>query len=228
MRLAVALLVPLLLAAASRVSAQRETWPRRVLITNDDGIEDAGILALARAFARVAETYVVAPATDRSGSSNYAPGLQTRSFTVERRDLGDSAVVAYALHGYPAECLIFALSGPMRDVPPDLVISGVNGGPNLADAWFGSGTIGAARTAAYFGVPAIAVSGLREDDPEAVRAVADWGVELTRSEPVRNLEPPQYLTVSIPLIPPSEIHGVEVVRRAYGLLSGIARATVEA
>jgi hypothetical protein len=100
------------------------------------------------------------------------------------------------------------------------VISGINGGPNLGDDWFGSGTIGAARCAAYFGIPAIAVSGLDDDDPDAVRAVVDWVVALVRSEAARGLRAPQYLTVSVPTVHPSGIAGVEVVTRARGLISG--------
>lgn len=203
--------------------ASAPVWPTRVLITNDDGFDDPAMLALARAFAGKAETYVVAPTIDRSGTSNFMAVVGDRRFRVEKRDLGDERIVAYALDGYPADCITFALSGPLRDAPPDLVISGINGGSNLGDAWFVSGTIGAARTAAFYDLPAIAVSGVNKDDSTSVRAVADWVVAFAGSEPVRSLKAPRYMTVSLPLLPPTEIRGVKVVRRAPSTISAITR-----
>jgi len=95
--------------------------------------------------------------------------------------------------------------------------SGVNTGTNLADAWIGSGTIGAARMAAYYGVPAIAISGVDSNDLQAVRAIVAWVVRLAQSEAVRRLQPPEYLTVSLPVGPASEIRGIEITQRARGL-----------
>ena len=196
-------------------------WPRRVLITNDNGIDDTGMVELARALAKVTETHVVAATTDRSGTSNLMSAVRTGEFRVERRDLGEG-IEAYALDGYPADCVLFAVAGPMRDRLPDLVISGINGGPNLGDDWLASGTIGAARTAAYMGIPSVAVSGVEDDDPEAVRAAVQWVVDLVHSKAVRDLRAPQYLTVSLPLAVPGGVAGVEVVRRGRGLISGMA------
>lgn len=199
--------------------ADDDSWPARVLVTNDNGIDDPGLIELARALSRVTETHVVAPATDQSGMTNLMSAVREGRFRVEKRDIG-RGIEAYALDGTPADCVIFGLGGPLRERSPDLVISGINGGPNLGDGWFGSGTIGAARCAAYFGLPAIAVSGLDDDDPEAVRAVVDWVVRLVRSEAARGLRAPQYLTVSVPVVHPSAIEGVEVVTRARGLVTG--------
>lgn len=203
--------------------------PTRVLLTNDNGIEDAGLVELARALARAPgfEVVVVASTADRSGTSNFLGATGSGEFRVERRDLGPG-IEAWALHGYPADCVVFALTGPMRESPPDLVVSGINGGPNLADDWFGSGTIGAARTAAYFGIPAVAVSGVEDDDPASVEAATSWVVELVRSRPVRVLEAPEYLTVSLPVTPPGEIRGVKVVERARGVTWARSTRTEEA
>jgi 5'-nucleotidase len=194
--------------------AEETTWPKRVLITNDDGIDDIGIAALARAFSKVSETIVIAPLEDRSGSGN-CTSLGPRKYLaeLETRDLGQG-VVAYGLDGFPADCVYFALQGLLREDPPDLVISGINGGPNLGPDWFGSATVGAARVAAFVGVPALAVSGIFSGDPGAVNAAAEWIVRLAQSPVARRLEPGQYLTVSIPRIPPSEIRGVKIAARA--------------
>lgn len=218
---AVALFTLALVATPSAPQTPGATFPSRILITNDNGIDDVKIVELARAFARVpgTEVYVVAAATDRSGTSNFLGATAERIFRVERRDLGPG-IEAWALDGYPADCVIFALTGPLSDRLPDVVVSGINGGPNLADDWFGSGTIGAARTAAYFGVPAVAVSGLNDGDPDAVRVAASWVVRLVRSSMVASLEAPQYLTVSLPVVPPSEIRGARITERARGLMWG--------
>lgn len=189
-----------------------ETWPTRVLITNDNGIDDPKIQALAQAFSKVAETWVIAPAEDKSGSSNYMSVLSRGALQLEKRDLGDG-VNALSVDGFPADCILLGLAGVMNELP-DLVISGINGGPNLGQDWFGSGTIGAARTASFAGVPAIAVSGLDDGDLEAVQSATRWIVRLARSPLVRKLKPPRFLTVSIPRIPPDEIRGIRVGKRA--------------
>ncbi|MCP5107312.1 MAG: hypothetical protein GY950_28250 [bacterium] len=198
---------------AEKTGAEKP-WPRRVLITNDNGIDDIKIVELARAFSKVAETYVVAPKTDRSGSGNFISiGSRKPVVTVEKRDLGPG-ITAYALDGYPADCVFWAGQGLLKDSPPDLVVSGINGGPNLGYQWFNSGTVGAARTAAFGGVPAIAVSGLDKRIPGAVETAVQWVVRLAGSPVVKNLGNGQYLTVSIPRIPPDEIKGIKIVPRA--------------
>ena len=208
------ILFPLLLVCGFDSGREASNdWPQRVLITNDNGIDDPKIRALARAFAGVAETYVVAPLEDRSGSTHYAPSIRSGALEVERRDLGPG-VQAYAVEGYPGDCVLLAAAGIMKDSPPDIVISGINGGPNLAEAWIGSGTIGAARLAAYAGLPALAVSGLDDDDREAVRAAVQWVVRLAKSPVVREMKPGRFLTVSIPRVRPSEIKGIRVAARA--------------
>ncbi len=210
-------LLALLVGAAVSPAFGGETpaaWPGRVLITNDNGIGDPKIVALARAFSAVAETYVVAPLEDRSGSGSYLSlGARRPAVRVEKRTLGEG-IVAYGLDGYPADCVLFGVRGLLRERPPDLVVSGVNGGTNLGAEWFGSGTIGAARFAAALGLPAIAVSGLDDDLAGAVEAVAGWVVRLAASPVVRELPPGSFLTVSLPRTPPAAIRGVRVTRRA--------------
>lgn len=168
---------------------------------------------LARGFAEVAEVYLVAPAENKSGASTMMAALAEREFRVERRDAGPG-IQAWAVSGYPADCVLFGVSGLLRESPPDLVVSGINGGSNLGDSWFASGTIGAARAAAFLGIPAIAVSGVNADDPGAVEAVVSWVVAFAGSEIVRHLEPGQYLTVSLPVRPPEEIAGVAIAVQA--------------
>jgi 5'-nucleotidase len=188
-------------------------FPARVLITNDNGIDDPKIIALAQAFAARTETWVVAPDRDRSGSGAYVSVTSTGELDLERVDLGQG-IRAYAVDGYPGDCVLVALTGLMLDSPPDLVISGINGGANLGIAWIFSGTIGAARVAAIAGFPAMAVSGLDLDRSGALESAVDWVVRLASSPSVRNLNAGEYLTVSLPRSEPNEILGVKVTDRA--------------
>jgi len=187
-----------------------------VLITNDDGIGSRATVELARAFAQYSETFLVVPIEDQSSSTNFAAASRDRRFEVEKRDVGEG-FTTWAVNGYPADCVLFALAGPLRETRPDLVISGVNTGSNVADAWISSGTIGAVRMAAYYGVPAIAVSGVDNEDPQAIEAVVRWVVKLARSKVARQIRPPQYLTVSLPVGSASQIQGIEITQRARGL-----------
>ncbi len=204
-------------AWAQAAASPEASWPRSVLLTNDDGIDDPGLNALAHAFSRVAETVVVAPTGDRSGSTHIVSVFTKYILQVQERSLGEG-IRAYAVDGYPGDCVLLALRGLLVENPPDLVVSGINGGPNLGDDWLASGTIGAARLAAAWGVPAIAVSGLAAGTPEAAAAVADCVVRLARSDLARGLGAGRYLTVSFPRTDPSEFKGVRIAERAGGLL----------
>ncbi|MGD2217218.1 MAG: 5'/3'-nucleotidase SurE [Gemmatimonadales bacterium] len=211
------------LSAQTRGSEQERGL--RVVITNDDGVEELEdrVVPLARALAAFAEVYVVIPAQNRSGTTHHMNlSMGKRSLESELvwsgpLEEGDRRVEVYVVDGYPADCVALALGGILRNDPPDLVISGPNGGPNLGPSWFGSGTIGAARIAAVFGVPAIAISGLDDSEEEAVQALAAWVAQLARSELVLGLEAGQYLTVALPRKLPQEIEGIRIAPRASGL-----------
>ncbi len=73
-------------AVAADLADNESAWPRRVLVTNDNGIDDIGLVELARALAKVTETHVVATTTDRSGTSNLITAVRTGEFRVERSE----------------------------------------------------------------------------------------------------------------------------------------------
>jgi 5'-nucleotidase len=205
--------------------AEDRQWPQRVVITNDDGIEERERLSsMAEAFITIAETYVVVPRHDRSGTTNYLTiGSRKRALEVELvyelpATETSKLLKVYVVDGYPADCVAFAILGLLKDNPPDLVVSGPNGGPNLGVGWAFSGTIGAARTAALLGVPALAISGVEDEWPEALAAVASYTVKLARSPLVRDMSPGQYLTVGLPEKMPAAIKGVRMARRAPPLM----------
>ncbi len=132
----------------------------KVLLTNDDGIDAPGIQALCRAFssANWAEVYVVAPNGNRSGASQ---SITTHTpISVEQRQI-DGVEAAYAIGGTPTDCVKVAFQADLADEFPkafDMVVSGINYGPNIGADTMYSGTVGAAREAALHGIPAVATS----------------------------------------------------------------------
>ncbi len=195
-----------------------------MLITNDNGIKDIKIIELAKAFAKISETYVVAPMENRSGTSHFLTVIQKGEIKIKQCNIGEG-IHAYAVDGYPADCIIVGLAGLMRENSPDLVISGINGGPNLGINWLFSGTIGAARIATFAGFPSIAISGLDDDMPSAMEAATQWIVQLAQNPIVPQLQSLQYLTVSIPRILPSEIKGIKVAKRESAVKTPVFRKT---
>ena len=125
---------------------------KRILLTNDDGIDAPGIAVAAEVAAELAEeVWVCAPAGDRSGRS------QQISLHDPLRLTWHSERWA-AVSGSPADSLIVGLRHMLRDTPPDLVLSGINAGANHSKEIGYSGTVGAALTARMLGTPAIAMS----------------------------------------------------------------------
>jgi len=121
-----------------------------ILISNDDGWQAPGIVALADAVQSFASIKVVAPDRNRSAASNSLTLMHPIRATLQRPDW-------YSVDGTPADCVNVALNG-LLDWKPDLVVSGINDGPNLGDDVCYSGTVAAAMEAFFHGIPAIAFS----------------------------------------------------------------------
>ncbi len=122
----------------------------KILISNDDGYLAPGLIALADAMAAIADIVVVAPDSNRSGSSN--------SLTLDRPlSVYQAANGFYFINGTPSDCVHIALTGIMSE-PPDLIVSGINQGQNMGDDTLYSGTVAAATEGFLFGIPAIAFS----------------------------------------------------------------------
>jgi 5'-nucleotidase len=132
----------------------------RALITNDDGIHSVGVHTLARVAADAGlEVTVAAPHQERSGSSAALSSLESGGkLLVERYEIdGLPDVRAVAVQATPA-LIVFSGARGAFGPRPDVVLSGINHGPNTGQAVLHSGTVGAALTAASHGLPALAVS----------------------------------------------------------------------
>ena len=122
----------------------------RILVTNDDGYQAAGLRALAEELRGFAQVSIVAPSWERSGA---AQSLTLRQPIV----CHPIAENEWAVDGTPADCVIVALHKVLKE-PQDLVISGINHGANLGENVYYSGTVGAAREAVIHHVPGLAMS----------------------------------------------------------------------
>jgi len=149
-----------------------------ILLINDDGIQSIGLLTLKKRLAKLGEVLVVAPKEETSGVGK---ALTTKQINLIETRLADGTK-AYAVTGTPADAFLLALNKILKR-PPDLLVAGINMGPNLGiDDLLNSGTLGAALEAAIHHVPAVAVSycipEITEKQPEKM-AVTEKELELT-------------------------------------------------
>lgn len=174
----------------------------KILISNDDGYLAPGLIALADALAPIAEIVVVAPDSNRSGSSNSL--TLERPLSVFRADNG-----FYFVNGTPTDCVHIALTGVLS-YKPDLVVSGINQGQNMGDDTLYSGTVAAATEGYLFGIPSIAFSQVQKgwQHLEAAARVAREIVERKFDA----LPKPYLLNVNIPNLPYLELKSLLATR----------------
>jgi 5'-nucleotidase len=130
----------------------------KLLLSNDDGVHAPGIRALYGALCDQHQTTIIAPLEERS-TTGHSLSLD-KPLRLER--LEESI---YGCSGFPADCVLMGLGHVLKERRPDVVVSGINRGANLAQDLYYSGTIAAAREAAFHGIPAMAVS-LAFEDPK--------------------------------------------------------------
>jgi 5'/3'-nucleotidase SurE len=158
-----ALFLCLVIAAPATGFAQ--TRPLKILLTNDDGFESAGLKVMHAALKAAGhQVTVVAPAVNQSSTS-----MSMTSGAIKVEDQGNGV---YAVHGTPADAAMIGLSHILRGTPQDLVVSGTNAGQNIGSGTNTSGTVSAAIAASRTGVPAIATSAGIGGDSASAYAVA--------------------------------------------------------
>jgi 5'-nucleotidase len=177
-----------------------------ILITNDDGYLAPGIKILTQELSRVAEVSVVAPDRNKSGASNSLTLM--RPLRVELSPEG-----SYYVDGTPTDCVHLALSG-LLDSPPDMVVSGINAGPNLGDDVLYSGTVAAAMEGRYLGLPAIAVSlaGKPASHYDTAARITRRVIERLGHSP---LPDDTLLNLNVPDLPSAEIVAIQATRLGF-------------
>jgi len=174
-----------------------------ILVTNDDGIHAPALLALRAELSALGRVTIVVPDRDQSATSHSL--TLHRPLRIQRHDED-----RFSVDGTPTDSVLIAYHG-LLDHRPDLVISGINHGPNMGEDVFYSGTVAAAIEGAMQGTPAIAVSLVtREptDFADPARFVRKLATEMIR----RGLGGKQVLNVNIPHRPWSQVRGVQFTR----------------
>ena len=199
----------------------------RILVTNDDGINAAGLAVLERIAATLAgpqgAVWVVAPAFEQSGVGHcisYSNPTQISELAPRR----------YATEGSPADCVLAALYHVMKDARPDLVLSGVNRGNNAGENVLYSGTIGAAIEAALQGVRAIALSQFMGPHnaklPDPYEAAVTHGADLIRKLLDHGLwddaDYRLFYNINFPPVPAAAVMGTQVTRQGFRRYGGFS------
>lgn len=177
----------------------------KILISNDDGFQAPGIVALYEALKDVAEVEVVAPEHNNSAKSN---ALTLHSPLYVHRAANGFRYV----NGTPADCLHIALTG-LLDYRPDLVVSGINNGANMGDDTIYSGTVGAAMEGYLFGIPSIAFSQVQRDWlhlDAAARKARDLVLQMSQQNLLGSGA--WLLNVNIPNLPEDQLGHVKLCR----------------
>jgi 5'-nucleotidase len=199
--------IVLLVAAASGIaSAQNRSL--KILLTNDDGYDSAGLKVMHAALRTAGHRVtVVAPATNMSSSS-----MSMTSGIIKVESKGEGI---WAVHGTPADAAVIGLTHILRDTPQDLVISGTNAGANLGTSTNNSGTVGAAIAATRYDVPAIATSaGTGEASADAYAVAAALvnqmisALDAVRGTNSKLLPDRVVINLNVPAVPAGRLLGI--------------------
>ncbi len=183
----------------------------RILLTNDDGILSEGLAALERVARTLSDdVWTVAPETDQSGLSHSF----TLSHPLRMRQIDD---YRFAVRGTPTDCVIMAVKHIM-DSPPDLILSGINSGVNIADDVTYSGTVAGAIEGTLMGIPSIALSQAYGWDGESERSVSyepaeKHGPAILEKLVGMDLPDGTLININFPRCGADEVEGVEVTRQ---------------
>lgn len=175
----------------------------KVLLANDDGVTAPGIRALYHVLRDEFTTTIIAPLEERS-TTGHSLSLD-KPLRLERLEEN-----IYGCSGFPADCVLMGLGHVLKDNRPDVVVSGINRGANLGQDLYYSGTIAAAREAAFHKTPAIAVSLVfgkvnEKHHYETAAMFIKWCLE----ENLHKVCPPMtLLNINVPDLPLKEIRGV--------------------
>ena len=174
-----------------------------ILVTNDDGIQADGIRALSEALAPLGRISIMAPDREQSAASH----ALTLHRPLRVRKIAERVL---SVDGTPTDSVLLGVHGFLKH-KPDLVVSGINHGPNMGSDVMYSGTVAAASEGAFLGIPAVAVS-LAAWGPTDFGPAAKVAHNLVRSLIERGLPERMCLNVNVPAIPFEQIRGLKITR----------------
>jgi 5'-nucleotidase len=179
-----------------------------VLLTNDDGIHAKGLAILASELKDLGSLSIVAPDTERS-ATGHAITLLEPLRVQEVHTNGE--LYGYAVNGTPADCVKLAVKA-LLEKPPDILVSGINLGPNTGVNVIYSGTVSAATEGTIYGIPSIAISLGTFENADFLPA-AKFAHYLAGKMLEKGLPPGTLLNVNIPPLPADKIAGVKITRQ---------------
>ena len=181
----------------------------RILLTNDDGIHAPGLEVLEAIAGELSDdVWVCAPSEENSGAGHSL----TLHMPVRLVEHGERR---FSVTGTPTDAVNLALRKLFADRMPDLIISGINNGENLADDITYSGTISAAMEGALAGIPAVALSQALRDGGHGFSAAEGWAARVLA--PLLDLQMAKRTVVNVnfPPLPADEVKGIRVVRQGF-------------
>jgi len=183
--------------------------PPHILVSNDDGILSEGIHVLAEKLKKLGKVTVIAPSQERS-TTGHSLTLH-KPIRVEKLKSG-----YYSINGTPADCAYLGINKLLKE-KPDLVVSGINRGPNLGNDIHYSGTVAVAREATFLKIPAMAISLNRMSSDEDIdfSLAADYAVEIAALILKHGIPQNILLNVNVPDIPRKHIKGIRVVKSGF-------------
>lgn len=184
----------------------------RILVTNDDGIEAPGLAVCEAIAAELSDdVWVVAPAEEQSGAGHSL----TLSSPIRLRRIGDRR---FAVRGTPTDCVMMAIGEVMREHRPDLILSGVNRGGNLAEDVTYSGTVSAAMEGCLAGIRSVALSQTMRDytaGKEVFDVARALGPDIVRRLGAVDWAPGVLMNVNFPAVEPAAVRGVRAAVQGF-------------
>ena len=185
-----------------------------ILVTNDDGIESPGIWALAKSLSLIGTVLLVAPDKQQSGvgtsisfSRNNTPVRETISKI--------PGLLSFTVGGTPSDCVLLGLKR-LKKERIDLIVSGINNGPNVGNDIFYSGTVMATLVGYFRKIPAVAISLAVKNEKERIHfnVAAQIATSIATSINTHYLGTSLIINVNVPNSPPNQIRGIRVTRTA--------------
>ncbi len=173
----------------------------KFLLSNDDGYQAPGINELAHTLSTIGEVVIVAPEENKSASSSSLTLKNPLTITEYKENI-------YFINGTPTDCVHIALSGFLK-FKPDMVISGINDGPNMGDDTIYSGTVAASMEGYLLDIPSLAIS-MSQYDPKHYSTAGQVVLDLIPK--IKNLQQSILLNINVPDIPYNELKGTEITR----------------
>ena len=173
----------------------------KFLLSNDDGYLAPGINELAHTLSSIGEVVIVAPEENKSASSSSLTLKNPLTITEHKKNI-------YYINGTPTDCVHIALSGFLK-FKPDMVISGINDGPNMGDDTIYSGTVAAAMEGYLLDIPSLAIS-MSQYDPKYYATAGQ--IVLGLIPKIKDLQQSMLLNINVPDLPYDQLKGLEITR----------------